>query len=152
MKLPLRAKFLLQSGLVLALVVGLLIWNSLRLLDAAVEENAYRVAREYAVTLNLTLSPYASEGRLPQLRAYLTEMLADPRDSFARYISIADPDGLTVLDVGATPRNLPALFRAEDGARTMGSLQMRLQGGMMHVRAPLLLRSEERRVGKECSS
>ena len=143
LKLPLRVKFLLQSGLVLALVVGLLIWNSLRLLDDAVEENAYRVAREYAVTLNLTLSPYASEGRLPVLRSYLSEMLADPRDSFARYISIADQDGLTILDVGATPRNLSLLFRAGDGARTMGSLQTRVQGGMMHVRAPLLLRDNQ---------
>lgn len=134
---------MLQSGLVMTLVLGMLIWNSLRLLDDAVEDNAYRVAREYAVTLNLTLSPYASEGRLPQLRAYLTEMLADPRDSFARYISISDPDGLTVLEVGAVPRNLPLLFRMEDGARTMGSLQTRMQGGLLNVRAPLLLRDNQ---------
>ncbi|HEX8955509.1 MAG TPA: histidine kinase, partial [Burkholderiaceae bacterium] len=142
MKLPLRAKFLLQSGLVLALVVGLLIWNSLRLLDDAVEENAYRVAREYAVTLNLTLSPYASEGRLPALRSYLSEMLADPRDSFARYISVTDADGLTLLEVGKVPPNLPT-FSGGEGSRAMGSLQTRLQGGMMHARAPLLLRDNQ---------
>ncbi|MBV8634732.1 MAG: HAMP domain-containing protein, partial [Burkholderiaceae bacterium] len=133
----------MQSGLVLALVVGLLIWNSMRLLDSAVEDNAYRVAREYAVTLNLTLSPYASEGRLPALRNYLSEMLADPRDSFARYITVTDPDGLTLLEVGVVPRNLPALFRASENARDMGSLQTRLQGGMMHARAPLLLRDNQ---------
>ena len=57
MSLSLRAKFLLLSAVVQALVVGLLIWNSLRLMDNAVNRNAERVAHEYAVTLNLSLSP-----------------------------------------------------------------------------------------------
>jgi len=78
LSLTLRAKFLLLSALIPTLVVGLLIWNSLRLMNNAVSANAERVAQEYAVALNLTLSPYATSGRLPQLGGHLTEMLADP--------------------------------------------------------------------------
>jgi hypothetical protein len=60
LSLTLRAKFLLLSALIQALVVGLLIWNSLRLMNNAVSANAERVAQEYAVALNLALSPYAT--------------------------------------------------------------------------------------------
>ena len=142
MKLPLRAKFLMQSGLVQALVVCLLIWNSLRLLDDAVEQNAYRVAREYAVTLNLTLSPYASEGRLPELHGYLSEMLADPRDSFARYIFITDADGKPILVAGSAPNPKTPLFPTS-ATGVVGGLETRLYGGLLHARAPLLLRDNQ---------
>ncbi|HEX8956662.1 MAG TPA: ATP-binding protein, partial [Burkholderiaceae bacterium] len=74
--------------------------------------------------------------------SYLSEMLADPRDSFARYISVTDADGLTLLEVGKVPPNLPT-FSGGEGSRAMGSLQTRLQGGMMHARAPLLLRDNQ---------
>jgi hypothetical protein len=46
--------------------------------------------QEYAVTLNLSLSPYATRGRLPELNSYLAEMLSDPDDSFLRYLTILD--------------------------------------------------------------
>eukprot|EP01032_Pedospumella_encystans_P033525 gene33525-37889_t len=71
--LSLRAKFLLLSGIVQALVVALLIGNSQRVMDNAVGKNAERVAHEYAVTLNLTLSPYAIRGRLSELNDYWNE-------------------------------------------------------------------------------
>jgi hypothetical protein len=49
--------------------------------------------QEYAVTLNLSLSPYATRGRLPELNSYLAEMLSDPDDSFLRYLTILDEHG-----------------------------------------------------------
>jgi hypothetical protein len=60
--LSLRAKFLLFSALVQAVVLALLIGNSQRVMDGAITKNAQRVAHEYAVTLKLTLSPYAMQG------------------------------------------------------------------------------------------
>ena len=77
MKLSLRAKFLILSAVVQGLVVGLLIWNSLRIMDHAVTRNSDRVAHEYAVTLNLSLRPYAASGRLADLNSYLQDMLAN---------------------------------------------------------------------------
>nr|WP_269106713.1 PAS domain-containing sensor histidine kinase [Massilia sp. TS11] len=137
--MSLRAKFLLSSGLVLALVVSLLIWNSLRLLDNAVSKNADRVAHEYAVTLNLSLSPYASSGRLNDIRSYLQEMLSDPRDSFVRYIAVLDPAGRPLLQVGQPPNQLPALFRTP-ALRQAEGLSTVQTGRVLHARSPLLLK------------
>ena len=111
MKLSLRAKFLLLSAFVLSVVVALLIGNSLRLMSNAVSRNADRVAHEYAVNLNLTLTPYASSGRLGELRSYWSEMLSDPRDSFLRYIVILDASGETVLEAGERPTFMPESLR-----------------------------------------
>ncbi len=139
MNLSLRAKFLILSGVVQALVVCLLIWNSLRLMDQAVAKNAYRVAHEYAVTLNLSLSPYSSSGRLAEIRPYLAEMLADPRDSFVRYIAILDDTGMPLLQVGGMPADLRARFAHPDKLIDHG-LQTDLSGALLHARAPLLLK------------
>jgi PAS domain S-box-containing protein len=48
MNLSLRAKFLLLSVAVQAMVGGALVWNSLRLMDDAISKNNYRVAHELA--------------------------------------------------------------------------------------------------------
>ena len=139
MTLSLRAKFLLLSAAIQAVVVGLLIWNSLRLMDHAVRRNAERVAQEYAVTLNLSLSPYAAHGRLRDLNAYLGEMLADPDDSFVRYIVVLDQDEHPIVEAGAANVTLPPVLR--QGGGTVGKgVHMLIDGGILHARAPLLLR------------
>ncbi|MES2300341.1 MAG: ATP-binding protein [Pseudomonadota bacterium] len=142
MNLSLRAKFLILSAVVQAMVVGLLIWNSLRLMDEAVRRNAARVAHEYAVTLNLSLSPYATSGRLPEMRAYMAEMLSDPRDTFVRYVLILDPQGQPLLQVGSAPAAARALFRgpAKPGA---DGLRTEPDGAVLHARAPLLLMNNQ---------
>jgi PAS domain S-box-containing protein len=142
LKLSLRAKFLLLSALVQALVVGLLIWNSLRIMDHAVSENADRVAHEYAVTLNLSLGPYASHGRLSELRSYLDEMLADPADSFVRYIVILDQRERPLVSAGIVPSSLVGRLRGGD-VRLVRGLQTVLDGGTLHVRAPMLLQDNQ---------
>jgi PAS domain S-box-containing protein len=139
MKLSLRAKFLIMSAIVQALVVGLLIWNSLRLMDAAVNADALRVAREYAVTLNLSMSRYASNGKLGELSSYLSEMLTDPHDSFARYIVVLDQDEKPLLSIGQVPRDVAARFKGAH-ARTGKGLQTILEGDSLHASAPLLLK------------
>ncbi|MES2153478.1 MAG: ATP-binding protein [Pseudomonadota bacterium] len=144
MKLTLRSKFLILSALAQASVVGLLLWNSLRLMDNAVIKNADRVAHEYAVTLNLSLSPYAAAGRLAEIGNYLSEMLQDPRDSFVRYIVIEDADGKALLAVGAAAPPGAALFHGA-GTRRLDSLQTELTGTLLHARVPLLLK--DNRVG-----
>ncbi|MES3022248.1 MAG: ATP-binding protein [Pseudomonadota bacterium] len=144
MKFSLRVKFLLLSALVQALLVGLLIANSVRLMDAAVINNAGRVAHEYGVMLNLTLGPYASSGRLPELRGYMAEMLADQQDSFVRYVVITDADGGTLLRVGAAPADMGAVFAGQRAA-DVRKLQTRLGGPLLNARAPLLLR--DNRIG-----
>lgn len=139
MKLSLRAKFLLLSAFVLAVVVALLIGNSLRLMTNAIARNADRVAHEYAVNLNLTLTPYASSGRLGELRTYWSEMLADPHDSFLRYIVVLDAAGDTVLEAGDRPAFLPeSLRRAQPGA-----VRTTIDGTLLHAQAPLLLKDNQ---------
>ena len=142
MNLSLRAKFLLLSALVLALVVGLLIWNSLRLMDNAVNKNAERVAHEYAVTLNLSLSPYAVRGNLPDLNAYLAEMLSDPHDSFLRYIVILDAHQEPITAVGGGSERLPRVLR-EGGGSVFKGVHFVTDGDILHARAPLLLKDNE---------
>ncbi|MES2127596.1 MAG: ATP-binding protein [Pseudomonadota bacterium] len=132
-----RAKFLLLGALVQGAVLCLLIWNSQRLMDDAVSKNADRVAHEYAVTLNLSLSPYASTGRLAEMRSYLGEMLSDPRDSFVRYILINDAKGHALLAVGTLPRMLAPLNEERAGLKTV------LDGRMLHARTPLLLQQNQ---------
>lgn len=139
MKLSLRAKFLLLSAFVQALVVALLIANSLRLMTAAVSRNADRVAHEYAVNLNLTLTPYASSGRLGELRTYWSEMLSDPRDSFLRYIVILDAAGDTILEAGERPPFLPESLRQAQ----LGGVRTALDGSLLHAQAPLLLKDNQ---------
>jgi len=138
LNLSLRAKFLLLSAVIQAAVVGLLIWNSLRLMDHAVRKNAERVAQEYAVTLNLSLSPYATRGRLRELNAYLGEMLADPGDSFVRYIVVLDQDGHTIIEAGARNVVLPAALR-QGGGNAFKGVRTLIDGATLHARAPLLL-------------
>jgi len=138
LNLSLRAKFLILSALVQALVVALLIGNSLRLMNQAVTNNADRVAHEYAVNLNLTLSPYASSGRLGELRSYWAEMLSDPSDSFLRYIIIFDAHGNTILEAGDHPYILPSALSSPSTDSGNG-VRTTLEGQTLHARAPLLL-------------
>jgi len=140
--LSLRAKFLLLSAIVQALVVALLIGNSQRVMDNAVGKNAERVAHEYAVTLNLTLSPYAIRGRLSELNDYWNEMLSDPQDSFVRYIVVLDHNDAPLATAGERPAELPAVLRngtvpAMNGVRTWR------HEGTLHARAPMLLKDNQ---------
>ena len=138
MNLSLRAKFLLLSALIQALIVGLLMTNSERLMDQAVRRNAERVAREYAVTINLSLTPYSTRGRLAELHPYLAEMLADPADSYVRYIVVADAQERPIIAVGTPEVELPAALR-RGGGTVLKGLHTVAEGGMLHARAPLLL-------------
>jgi PAS domain S-box-containing protein len=140
--LSLRAKFLLLSAIVQAMVVALLIGNSQRVMDNAVGKNAERVAHEYAVTLNLTLSPYALRGRLSELNDYWTEMLSDPQDSFVRYIIVLDQNDLPLATAGARPAELPAALR-NGTAPAMNGVRTWQVGSTLHARAPMLLKDNQ---------
>ncbi|USX26043.1 ATP-binding protein [Oxalobacteraceae bacterium OTU3CINTB1] len=144
MSLSLRAKFLLLSAVIQALVVGLLIWNSIRLMNHAVGTNAERVAQEYAVTLNLSLSPYATRGRLPELNGYLAEMLADPDDSLLRYLLILDENEQPIIEVGKLDEPLPAILK-QGGGTSFKGVHTIISDTTLHARSPLLLR--DNRIG-----
>lgn len=144
MSLSLRAKFLLLSAVIQALIVGLLIWNGLRLMNQAVTTNAERVAQEYAATLNLSLSPYAMRGRLPELNSYLGEMLADPGDSFLRYLTILDEQEQPIIAVGRRDLPLPALLR-DGGGTSVRGVHTLISDATLHARSPLLL--ADNRIG-----
>ena len=144
MSLSLRAKFLLLSAVIQALVVGLLIWNSIRLMNHAVGTNAERVAQEYAITLNLSLSPYATRGRLPELSGYLAEMLADPDDSLLRYLLILDENEQPIVEVGKRDEPLPAILKQGGGTGVKG-VRTIINDATLHARSPLLL--QDNRIG-----
>lgn len=144
MSLSLRAKFLLLSAVIQALVVGLLIWNSIRLMNHAVGTNAERVAQEYAVTLHLSLSPYATRGRLPELSGYLAEMLADPDDSLLRYLLVLDENDQPIIEVGKRAEPLPAILK-QGGGTTFKGVHTIIDGATLHARSPLLLQNN--RIG-----
>lgn len=122
-----------------AMIVCLLLLNSVRLLDDAITQNAHRVAREYAATLNLSLEPYAEDGRLAQLRPFLAEMIASPHDSYLRYLLIIDSQQKTVLSIGKIPPVLPPRPVSAGGS----GLQTRAEGQILHASAPFLLRGSE---------
>ncbi|NGZ85800.1 ATP-binding protein [Duganella aceris] len=145
MSLSLRAKFLLLSAVIQALMIGLLIWNSLRLMDHAVSTNAERVAQEYAVTLNVSLSPYATRGRLPELNSYLAEMLSDPDDSFLRYLTILDQNEQPIIAVGKRDKPLPAVLRqsGKAGVASFRGVRTIISDSTLHARSPLLLRDNQ---------
>jgi PAS domain S-box-containing protein len=132
------------SAVVQALVVGLLIWNSLRLMNHAVNTNAERVAQEYAVTLNLSLSPYAMRGQLPELNSYLAEMLSDPDDSFLRYLTILDEHDSPIIAVGKRDMPLPAALR-QGGGTSFKGVRTLLGDATLHARSALLL--SDNRIG-----
>jgi PAS domain S-box-containing protein len=138
LSLSLRAKFLLLSAVIQAMVVGLLIWNSVRLMNHAVGTNAERVAQEYAVTLNLSLSPYATRGRLPELTSYLGEMLSDPDDSFLRYLVILDDNEQPIIEVGKRNMPLPAILK-QGGGTSFKGVRTIISDATLHARSPLLL-------------
>ena len=144
MSLSLRAQFLMLSAVIQALVVGVLIWNSQRLMNHAVHTNAERVAQEYAVTLNLSLSPYAVRGRLPELNSYLAEMLSDPDDSFLRYITVLDEHEQPIIAAGKREAPLPAALRQGGGASLKG-VRTLISDSTLHARSPLLLK--DNRIG-----
>ena len=144
MSLSLRAKFLLLSAVIQALVVGVLIWNSIRLMNHAVGTNAERVAQEYAVTLNLSLSPYATRGRLPELSGYLAEMLADPDDSLLRYLLVLDENEQPIIEVGKRHEPLPAILK-QGGGTSFKGVHTIIDGATLHARSPLLL--QDNRIG-----
>ena len=137
--MSLRTKFLLLAALIQALLVSLLIWNNLRLLDSAITKNAYRMANEYAVTLNFTLTPYSSTGRLPELQSYAKEMLSDPQDNLTRYLMVVDVNHQPLITVGSVPDNatLNQLYSGSESAKT--GLRMQLQDAVIHASAPILL-------------
>jgi PAS domain S-box-containing protein len=153
MKLSLRAKFLILSAVVQGLVVGLLIWNSLRIMDHAVTRNSDRVAHEYAVTLNLSLRPYAASGRLADLNSYLQDMLAAPHDSFLRYIVVRDDRGAPLITAGQLPAHLPELGMQPDASRPASGvhsadkrlgLETMRRDSLLHARMPLDLQGGRR--------
>lgn len=121
MNVSLRAKFLLLSALVQALALGLLIWNSLRLMDQAVRQNTERLAQEYAMTLDLSLGPYASSGRLAELDGYFGAMLAKPGASVVRYIAVLDAQQRPLLRAGAVPPDLAGLTAPATGPSSSSS-------------------------------
>jgi PAS domain S-box-containing protein len=126
------------SAVIQALVVGVLIWNSLRLMNHAVNTNAERVAQEYAVTLNLSLSSYAVAGRLPELNNYFAEMLSDPDDSFLRYLTILDENERPIIAVGKRDMPLPAILK-QGGGTSFKGVRTIIDGATLHARSPLLL-------------
>jgi PAS domain S-box-containing protein len=128
--------------MVQALVVALLIGNSQRVMDHAVGKNAERVAHEYAVTLNLTLSPYAIRGRLSELNDYWSEMLSDPKDSFVRYIVVLDQNDQPVATAGEPPSELPAALR-KGTAPAVNGVRTWQEGSTLHARAPMLLKDNQ---------
>ncbi len=142
-RVSLRTKFLMLSALVQALLVMLMIWNNQRVLDEAIGKNTQRLAREYAATLNFSLTPYSSSGRLAELQLYLDEMLSDPKDSVARYIAVRDARGQMLVRAGELPAELLSA-RAPTIALLRG-LQIDGNGALIRVSSPLLL--TEHQVG-----
>lgn len=140
MSLSLRAKFILISIVVQGLVLWALIWNSFRLMDEAVRKNSTRLAHEYAVTLNLSLSPYASSGNLKVLNAFMSELLSDPRDSLIRYVTVSDQSGKRILSVGNIPKDMSTLFKKLNSENT-DSMKTELTGSVLNVTAPLMLQN-----------
>lgn len=140
MTLSLRAKFILISIVVQGLVLWALIWNSFRLMDEAVRKNSYRLAHEYAVTLNLSLSPYANSGNLKVLNAFMSELLSDPRESLIRYVTVSDQTGNLILSVGNIPKDMSALFQ-EINIENTSSMKTELTGSVLNVTAPLMLQN-----------
>ncbi|WP_374604579.1 sensor histidine kinase [Niveibacterium sp.] len=119
--------------LVFALALG---FNSSRLIRAALDRDLRQQTAQMSRLINLTIAPYAGEGRLELLQDYLRELLAESdSESGLTYLVVIGPKGETIVSAGHVPRApLPA---------ATADIERAVQEGVMHVRQPILLAANE---------
>lgn len=119
--------------LAFALALG---FNSSRLIRAALDRDLRQQTAQMSRLINLTIAPYAGEGRLELLQDYLRELLAESdSESGLSYLVVIGPKGEAIVTAGRVPSGaLPA---------TTDDIAHAVQQGVMHVRQPILLAANE---------
>ncbi|HYD79754.1 MAG TPA: HAMP domain-containing sensor histidine kinase [Paucimonas sp.] len=130
----LRFKLMLASTLVEALMLGLLLLNTVRLIDEAMLASTEAALRQTVPMLNVSTAPYVVQGDYATLQDNLNEMLGDV-DQGVVYIVVRDASGRVVAKAGtADPRALPP---------PSNDLKDALSGAVLHVERPLSLAGQQ---------
>lgn len=125
----LRLKLLAASTLVEVVLLTLLIGNSIRLVDDALEASSQAALAQTLPMLNIAIAPYLLQGDYATLRDNLTEIVGDGQGSI-RYVQAYDRNGDEIGRAGAPP---PAGLVA--ATATIGDV--------LHVDRPLGLAGQE---------
>ncbi|GAA5179008.1 hypothetical protein GCM10025771_19780 [Niveibacterium umoris] len=122
-------------GILLAFATALAV-NSTRLIQAALDRDLRQQTAQMSRLINLTIAPYAGEGRLDLLQDYLRELLAEGDEGAGlTYLVVLGPSGDRIIGAGNTPPG--ALPEAS------GDVRRAVKLGILHVRQPLLLPANE---------
>lgn len=130
------ARLTLASLAILVAFALALAFNSSRLIRTALDRDLRQQTEQMSRLINLTIAPYAGEGRLDLLQDYLRELLADTNEGAGiTYLVVNGPKGDRIVSAGQAPAApLPEATR---------DVPQAMQLGVMHVRQSVLLPANE---------
>jgi signal transduction histidine kinase len=130
----LRFKLMLASTMVEALMLGLLLLNTVRLIDQAMLASTEAALRQTVPMLNVSTAPYVMQGDYATLQDNLNEMLGSV-DQGVVYIIVRDMSGRIVAKAGSVdPQTLPP---------PSTDLKDALSGAVLHIERPLSLAGQQ---------
>lgn len=132
----LRFRLVALPLLMVVLLASSVTFNSNRVVRDAMLENIRSSVLQTSQILNIAVAPYASNGNLAVLGAFLAELLFENKNIGLTYIAVIREDGNALLQVGQVGDLLPEPDLAEQFAKAVDS-------GEVHIRQPILLRNNE---------
>lgn len=129
----LTGHFLLAATLSFCFLIGGVLYDGNRTLNAAVIANVKASIKQTSQLLNLTVSTYVSAGDLGTVQVFFSEMLDARSENGLVYVMVIGEDGRPLLNTLGANSAIPAPSFIEH--LTIKSLP----SGVLHVRNPLLL-------------
>lgn len=129
----LTGHFLLAATLSFCFLIGGVLYDGNRTLNAAVIANVKASLKQTSQLLNLTVSTYISAGDLETVQVFFSEMLDARSENGLVYVMVIGEDGHPLLNTLGANSAIPAPSFIEH--LTIKSLP----SGVLHVRNPLLL-------------
>jgi signal transduction histidine kinase len=128
-----RIQIVVLPLFLLALLAGLVAYNSNRVIKNAMIENARALADQTSQMLNITVAPYAATGNLGEIGVFLGELLLEKRSIGLSYVLVArEEDDIALLQIGAVGSIIPP-------ASDLASIDKAVYQGVVHIRRPILL-------------
>ncbi len=133
----LRTRVLIASVLLFGLMIGAVVFNSIRVIKGSMVEYVRVSAQQTSEILNLAAAPFAISGELETLKAFLDELLSQENEQFGLvYLVIWREDGVLLLKSGLLAEPAPEPDTPE-------TYPTAIDRGIVHIRKPLLLENNE---------